>query len=224
MAILNIPAKNTGDSFSAAEFNQIIDAINNTPAGQDGKNIELQSNTTHIQWRIEGDTVWKDLLTLESIRGPQGPKGSDGTGSSYNGDPTIIIQNTTHRFVSDTEKTTWNNKADSGHTHSNTQITGLGTASTKNTPSTGNATATEVVLGNDSRLSDSRTPTTHNHNASQITEDATHRFVTDTEKSNWNTKIDSIGSPSIVSKMWLGTQAQYDALGIKDSATLYFIK
>ena len=35
---------------------------------------------------------------------------------------------------------------------------GLGTASTKDAPATGNASSTQVVLGNDTRLSDARTP------------------------------------------------------------------
>ena len=39
----------------------------------------------------------------------------------------------------------------------------LGTAAAKNIPTTGDASTTEVVLGNDSRLSDSRTPTSHTH-------------------------------------------------------------
>jgi len=46
-------------------------------------------------------------------------------------------------------------------TIANTQVTGLGTASTKNAPSTGNASSTEVVLGSDTRLTNSRTPSTH---------------------------------------------------------------
>lgn len=35
------------------------------------------------------------------------------------------------------------------------------------------------------------TPATHNHTASQVTQDATHRFVTDTEKAKWN-EIDEV--------------------------------
>lgn len=38
---------------------------------------------------------------------------------------------------------------------------GLGTAATKNVPATGDASATEVVKGDDTRLSDARTPTAH---------------------------------------------------------------
>jgi hypothetical protein len=37
----------------------------------------------------------------------------------------------------------------------------LGTAATKNTPATGDASATEAVLGSDTRLTNSRTPTAH---------------------------------------------------------------
>lgn len=43
----------------------------------------------------------------------------------------------------------------------NTQVTGLGTASTKNVPAAGNAASGEVVQGNDTRLTDARTPTAH---------------------------------------------------------------
>ena len=35
----------------------------------------------------------------------------------YDGDPTIIQQDDTHRFVSDAEKTTWNGKAAGNHNH-----------------------------------------------------------------------------------------------------------
>ena len=41
----------------------------------------------------------------------------------------------------------------------NTDIAGLGTASTKDTPATGNASSTQAVLGSDTRLTDTRTPT-----------------------------------------------------------------
>ena len=41
----------------------------------------------------------------------------------------------------------------------NTQVTGLGTASTKDIPATGDASTTQVVYGSDTRLTDTRTPT-----------------------------------------------------------------
>ncbi len=45
----------------------------------------------------------------------------------------------------------------------------LGTAATRNVPGSGNAGATEAVLGSDSRLSDARTPTAHAHSAADLT-------------------------------------------------------
>ena len=47
------------------------------------------------------------------------------------------------------------------HTHTTSDVTGLGTAAVKNVPATGNASATQVVLGSDTRLTDARTPTSH---------------------------------------------------------------
>lgn len=46
----------------------------------------------------------------------------------------------------------------------------LGTAAFKNVPTSGDASTNQVVLGNDSRLTDSRTPTSHTHTTSQITD------------------------------------------------------
>jgi hypothetical protein len=45
----------------------------------------------------------------------------------------------------------------------------LGTAATNNVPASGNAASGEVVLGSDTRLTDSRTPTSHSHDAGAIT-------------------------------------------------------
>lgn len=44
----------------------------------------------------------------------------------------------------------------------------LGTAAAKDVPSSGNASTTQVVMGNDSRLTDARTPTSHTHAAGDI--------------------------------------------------------
>lgn len=46
----------------------------------------------------------------------------------------------------------------------------LGTASAKDVPASGDAGNDEVVLGNDSRLSDARTPVSHTHTTSDITD------------------------------------------------------
>lgn len=70
--------------------------------------------------------------------------------------------------------------ATSGHNHSGVydpagtaasavSALGLGTAATKNVPASGDAGSTEVVKGDDTRLSDARTPAAHNQAASTIT-------------------------------------------------------
>jgi hypothetical protein len=47
--------------------------------GADGKEIELQNNGTHIQWRYVGDIAWTNLVSIISITGPAGANGTDGT-------------------------------------------------------------------------------------------------------------------------------------------------
>ena len=62
------------------------------------------------------------------------------------------------------------------HTHTTSDISDFpslptfGTAATRDVPATGDAANGEVVLGADSRLTDSRTPTSHTHTVSQITD------------------------------------------------------
>ena len=46
-------------------------------------------------------------------------------------------------------------------TVANTQVTGLGTASTKDFPASGDAASGQTVLGSDTRLTNARTPTAH---------------------------------------------------------------
>lgn len=66
------------------------------------------------------------------------------------------------------------NLADSGKKASDfVAASAVGTAAAKNVPASGNASTTEVVMGNDTRLSDSRTPTAHNHSAADINSSST---------------------------------------------------
>lgn len=46
----------------------------------------------------------------------------------------------------------------------------LGTAAAKDVPASGNASSAEVVLGSDTRLTDARTPVSHTHTKSEITD------------------------------------------------------
>jgi len=53
------------------------------------------------------------------------------------------------------------NAAAASHTHVLSSITDAGTAASRSVPVAGNASSVQVVLGSDTRLSDSRTPVTH---------------------------------------------------------------
>ena len=46
----------------------------------------------------------------------------------------------------------------------------LGTAAAKDVPASGDASSTQVVMGNDSRLTDARTPVSHTHTKDEITD------------------------------------------------------
>lgn len=59
--------------------------------------------------------------------------------------------------------------------------------------------------------------TVHTHNATDITEDSTHRFVTDTEKSTWNAKLDKTTFDEAMRQLasgltWKGTYLNIDAV------------
>lgn len=40
--------------------------------GTNGKKVELTTSSSHIQWKYEDETTFKNLIALESLRGPQG--------------------------------------------------------------------------------------------------------------------------------------------------------
>jgi len=46
--------------------------------GDDGREVELQTSQTHIQWRYVGDQAWQDLVALSTLKGPQGEQGDPG--------------------------------------------------------------------------------------------------------------------------------------------------
>ena len=42
------------------------------PQGDDGREVELQTTATHVQWRYVGDLTWLDLTPLSVISGGGG--------------------------------------------------------------------------------------------------------------------------------------------------------
>lgn len=58
--------------------------------GADGRDVELQKSSTHIQWKYttEDSLAWRNLIALSEITGPagpQGPQGPAGSGDSVGG-------------------------------------------------------------------------------------------------------------------------------------------
>lgn len=54
---------------------KLVRVAMNLLKGVDGKNIELTSTSDAIQWRVEGDTSWKNLVMLSSLKGDKGSAG-----------------------------------------------------------------------------------------------------------------------------------------------------
>lgn len=81
-----------------------------------------------------------------------------------------VIENESKKFVSQTEKNTWNSKADGNHNHDGVYAK---IVDTYNKTEVGNLLASKSDVG-------------HTHAASNIVEDTTRRFVTDKEKARWN--------------------------------------
>ena len=94
--------------------------------------------------------------------------------------PSIIAQDSNNRFVSDTEKDEWNSKAAGTHTHNDatTTTSGMMSASDKQKLNGVQENANKYVH-----------PLTHS--PSIIDQDSKHRFVSDAEKNEWNSKAAS---------------------------------
>lgn len=85
----------------------------------------------------------------------------------------VITQDITHRFVTDAEKSTWNSKAS----------TSVSTTTTDGLMSSSDKTKLDGVASNANNYIHPST-----HPSSMITQDSSHRFVTDSEKASWNAK------------------------------------
>ena len=66
---------------SGLEIDSAVDKIknlDNVGSGADGREVELQTNSTHIQWRYSGESEWRNLIELKRLEGPSGPTGPRG--------------------------------------------------------------------------------------------------------------------------------------------------
>jgi hypothetical protein len=108
-----------------------------------------------------------------------------------------LSDDATHRLVTDTEKSTWNGKTDLATVKADTDV--ASSISLKHTQGTDqgldtgglNAVTAAEVKG---AVTNSHAPGSDNQTIpdqlSDLSDDATHRLVTDTEKSTWNGKTD----------------------------------
>jgi len=62
-------------------FDQWLESIKGEQGipGEDGKSVELTVGGDYIQWRNEGDTSWYNLISLNSLIGPNGSNGKEVT-------------------------------------------------------------------------------------------------------------------------------------------------
>ena len=89
----------------------------------------------------------------------------------------MITQDASHRFVTDTEKSTWNGKAS----------TAVATASANGLMSAADKKKLDgVAAGANNYVHPAA------HPASMITEDTSHRFITDAEREAWNSKATGV--------------------------------
>lgn len=76
--------------------------------GVNGKNVELRRTSTHLQWRLAGDTTWLDLVPLSELEGERGIQGEQGIQGPA-GKSAEFQTSATHIQWRLTGDTAWNN-------------------------------------------------------------------------------------------------------------------
>lgn len=124
-----------------------------------------------------------------------------------------VVESETKKFVSQSEKNTWNSKADGNHNHDSVYAK-IGVSYTKG--------ETDGLLAGKSDVG-------HTHSASNIIGDSTHRFITDAERIRWNdtytttqvdTKISAVNDAIEALEIENSTQHATITKGYQDADTL----
>jgi hypothetical protein len=118
--------------------------------------------------------------------------------------PSIITQDASNRFVTDTEKATWNSKASTAvatttvdglmDSADKVKLDGIATSANNYVHPTGDGNSHVPATGTTNNTKVLKSGATANSaawgvvNASEVVEDASNRFVSDTEKATWNAK------------------------------------
>lgn len=190
--------------------------------GNDGREVELQTGATHIQWRYVGDIAWTNLIAIADITGTDGKELEIRVDSGYiqtrleGGSWTNLIavssligetgrgitsivrtSGTGAAGTTDTYTITYSDSTTSTFTVYNGADGATQDISGKVDKVTGKGLSTEdyttVEKNKLSGIADNANNYVHpaNHDPSIITQDANNRFVTDTEKGTWNGKTDN---------------------------------
>lgn len=113
--------------------------------------------------------------------------------------------------------------AAASHTHTLSQITDAGTAASKFVPNVGiNATTTQVVMGDDTRLTNARTPTAHTHTIGEVTglQDALNAKLNDSATTNFSKSLLDDGDAGTARQtLGLGTSATLNISALGDAAS-----
>lgn len=133
---ISTSTQNALDAKAAVTHTHILSNI--TDAGTvASKNVPASGNAAAIEVVLGSDT------RLSNRRPPTSHQSTHAIGGGDELTPTDI------------------GAAASAHTHALVDITGVGTAAVRNIPVAGNATTSEIVIGTDTRLTNSRLPTSH---------------------------------------------------------------
>lgn len=151
------------------------DVISNTGTfiglGGVNTNGDINGNTLHVK-NIKGSDAL-EVAGLSIVKLSGGIPVERYSLKSHKHNPDEINTNNTNRFVSDADKINWNNKV--------TKVTGKGLSSNDYT-SVEKTKLNGIATGANKYIH----PTSHPANI--ITQDASHRFVSDAEKTNWSNK------------------------------------
>ena len=174
----SVATTSTNGLMSAADKAK-LDGMSGTLA--EGANIELTtaSGTTTIALAdtvTTGEVIADEVQTgdlvvtgearfTNTINGDISGNAATVNNHSVNTDvpSNAVFTDTTYSFGSGSANGTIKYKSSSDSGYTDVAVTGLGSAAYKDVPTSGNAGATQVVKGDDTRLTDSRTPTSHSH-------------------------------------------------------------
>ncbi len=131
-----------------------------------------------------------------------------------------LSTDTTHRVVTDTEKSTWNNKQEVISDIA-TIRNGAGLGATAVQPNAIADMATKTWVGTQDYATNERVDSVEDaipSALSELTDDSTHRLVTDTEKNGWSAKADISDIPDVIDNVT--STSTEDALSAKQGKIL----